>query len=121
MPGASEPNRHPTQNSQNADRFWWDDAITISRLYRAKRHEAPMVYVLGLELVAQNENSLALRNQLFVAMTRSMAWVHLSGVKDPSTHTEYLFYHEMRKVIGSDNTLKFIYRKPPKRVLADNE
>ena len=121
MPGASQPNRSPDQYSKNADQFWWDDAITISRMYRAKGHEAPMVYVLGLELLAQDETNLPLRNQLFVALTRSMAWVHLSGVKDPDTHTDYLLYHEMRKVIDSGDTLKFTYRRPPKRTLTDNE
>jgi superfamily I DNA and RNA helicase len=121
LPGASQPNRYPDQNNKNADRFWWDDAITISRIYRAKGHEAPMVYVLGLELLAQDESNLALRNQLFVAMTRSMAWVHLSGLKDPDTRTDYLLYHEIRKVMDSGDTLKFTYRKPPKRALSDNE
>ena len=121
MAGASQPHRYPDQNNKNVDRFWWDDAITISRLYRAKGHEAPMVYVLGLEFLAQDESNLALRNQLFVAMTRSMAWVHLSGLKDPNTHTDYLLYHEMRKVMDSGDTLKFTYRKPSKRALADNE
>ena len=121
MPGASESNRYPDKNNRSPDRFWWDDSITISRMYHAKGHEAPMVYVLGMELVAQDENNLTLRNQLFVAMTRSMAWVHLSGIKDPNTHTDYLLYHEMRKVIASGDTLKFTYRRPPKRALADNE
>lgn len=121
LPGASQPNRYPDQDNRNVDRFWWDDAITISRMYRAKGHEAPMVYVLGLELLAQDESNLVLRNQLFVAMTRSMAWVHLSGLKDSSTYTDYLLYHEIRKVIDSGATLKFTYRRPPKRALADNE
>jgi superfamily I DNA and RNA helicase len=121
MPGASEPNRYPDKWSKNPDQFWWDDAITVSRMYRAKGHEAPMVYVLGLELLAREETNLALRNQLFVALTRSMAWVHLSGIKDPDTHIDYLLYHEMRKVIESGDTLKFTYRRPPKRALADNE
>ncbi|MEP0873656.1 ATP-binding domain-containing protein [Trichocoleus desertorum AS-A10] len=120
IPGASDRNRYPDQSSRNADRFWWHDAITVSRMYRAKGHEAPMVYVLGLELVAQDESNLALRNQLFVALTRSMAWVHLSGIKDPDTHADYLLYDEMRRVIKSGNTLKFNFRKP-KRTLVDNE
>jgi superfamily I DNA and RNA helicase len=121
IPGASSPNRYPDSSSRNADRFWWDGAITVSRMYRAKGHEAPMVYVLGLELVAQDESNQALRNQLFVALTRSMAWVHLSGIQDPDTHADYLLYDEMRKVLASGDTLRFTYRKPPKRMLADNE
>lgn len=121
MPGAADRNRHPDSNNRNVDRFWHEDAVTVSRLYRAKGHEAPMVYVLGLEAVAQDEANLALRNQLFVALTRSMAWVHLSGVQDSATHTDYLLYDEIRDVINSGNTLKFTYRKPPKRSLADTD
>jgi superfamily I DNA and RNA helicase len=121
IPGAKSSNCYPDKDKRNADRFWWDDAITVSRMYRAKGHEAPMVYVLGLEFVAQDEGNVALRNQLFVALTRSMAWVHLSGIQDPDTHSEYLLYDEVRKVIRSGNVIKFTYQKPPKRHLADGE
>jgi superfamily I DNA and RNA helicase len=120
-PGAKCSNCYPGWDKQNADRFWWEDAITISRMYRAKGHEAPMVYILGLELIAQNEDNVALRNQLFVALTRSMAWIHLSGIKDPDTHSDYLLYDEVKKVILSGDTIKFIYQKPPKRNLSDEE
>lgn len=121
IPGAACAQRYVEQNGSNADRFWWDDAVTVSRMYRAKGHEAPMVYVLGLELVARNEAVLTLRNQIFVAMTRSMGWVHLSGIQDPDTYTDYLLYDEIRKVIRSGNTLRFTYRRPPQRLLTDNE
>ena len=119
LPGATKPNRYLDSKSKDADRFWHDGAVTVSQIYRAKGHEAPMVYVVGLELVAQDESNLALRNQLFVALTRSMAWVHLSGIKDPDTHTNYLLYDEMRRVIDSGDTFKFTYRRPPKRALDD--
>lgn len=121
MPGAVKANRYVDSDSRNPDRFWWQEAVTVSRIYRAKGHEAPMVYVLGLELIAQDESNLALRNQLFVALTRSMAWTHLSGIRDPNTHSEYLFYQEIRNVLNQGNTLKFTYRKSPKRVLSDDE
>jgi len=121
LPGASHPNRYPDPSHRNADRFWWDGAITISRMYRAKGHESPMVYVLGLEQVAQDENNLRLRNQLFVALTRSTAWIHLSGIQDPNTQTDYLLYDEIRRVITSKNTLRFTFRRPPTQVLTDTE
>jgi superfamily I DNA and RNA helicase len=121
VPGAKSSNCYPDRDQRNADRFWWVDAITVSRLYRAKGHEAPMVYILGLEFVAQDEGNVALRNQLFVALTRSMAWVHLSGIKDPDTHSDYLLYDEVRKVIQSGDTIRFTYQKPPKRNLSDEE
>jgi superfamily I DNA and RNA helicase len=60
-----------------------------------------------LESVAQQEENLLLRNQLFVALTRSMAWVHPSGIQDPHTHADYLFYEEVRRVLSSGTTLQF--------------
>ena len=121
LPGALQPNRLPESNNQNADCFWWEGAITISRMYRAKGHEAPMVYVLGLEMVAQDERNVKLRNQLFVALTRSTAWIHLSGIQDPNTQSDYLLYDEIRQVMASKNTLQFTFRRPPAQVLTDSE
>lgn len=110
-------NRYPDPAHQNADQFWYEDAVTVSRIHRAKGHEAKMVYIVGLEFVAQAD--ACLRNQLFVAMTRSMAWVHLSGIQDPSTQTDYLLYDEMRRVIESGSSITFTAHRPPKRVTDD--
>lgn len=121
IPGASRQNDLPDSSNKNANKFWHEGAVTVSRIHRAKGHEAPMVYVVGLELVAEDESNLSLRNQLFVALTRSMAWVHLSGIKEPHTSTNYLLYDEMRQVIDSGNTFSFTYRRPPKRTTNDNE
>ncbi|MBW4422554.1 MAG: ATP-binding domain-containing protein [Myxacorys californica WJT36-NPBG1] len=67
------------------------------RIHRAKGHEAKFVYIDGLERAAEQEDNLLLRNQLFVALTRSQAWVHLSGITDPGTPSDYLFYDEVRR------------------------
>jgi hypothetical protein len=79
------------------------------------------VYILGLESIAQQEDNLLLRNQLFVALTRSQAWVHLSGIKDAHTYSDYLFYDEVRRGIASGTTLRFTYRKPVQRSLVDED
>lgn len=119
LPGALTENQYLSANRRNANKFWHEGAVTISRIHRAKGHEAPMVYVVGLELVAQDESNLSLRNQLFVALTRSMAWVHLSGTREPQTGTNYLLYDEIRQVINSENTFRFTYRRSPKRTTND--
>lgn len=119
LPGARTQNQHLDAHSRDANKFWHEGAVTVSRIHRAKGHEAPMVYVVGLELVAKDESSLTLRNQLFVALTRSMAWVHLSGIKEPQTVTNYLLYDEMRQVINSNNTFRFTYRRTPNRTTND--
>ncbi len=51
-----------------------------------------MVYLVGLDNIAKNESDLKLRNQLFVALTRSRGWVSLSGIGD------YSFYDEVNQV-----------------------
>ena len=103
LPGAGTSNQYlqrqsPAGQSTDRDRFWCEGAVTVATIYRAKGHEAAMVYVVGVEALAQNESNLRLRNQLFVALTRSMGWVHVSGIKSV-TGDDYLLYDG---VSGSD-------------------
>lgn len=63
----------------NPDIFTEEDSITFTGIYRAKGNEAAMVYVIngqecynGLELARK-------RNILFTGITRSKAWVRISG------------------------------------------
>jgi superfamily I DNA and RNA helicase len=63
-----------------------------------------MVYVVGLDNVAKNEQDPNLRNQLFVGLTRSRGWACLSGIGN------YDLYDEMRKVITSGDTFTFTYK-----------
>ncbi|MBD1842624.1 ATP-binding domain-containing protein [Cyanobacteria bacterium FACHB-63] len=121
LPGVNGWNQPDRGSHHNVDTFWMPDAVTVSRIHRAKGHEAKFVYIVGLEAVAQQEDNLLLRNQLFVALTRSMAWVHLSGIQDPDTHTDYVFYEEVRRVLSNGTTLKFTYRRPPQRSLKDDD
>ena len=97
------------------DVFWEKNAVTVSRIHRAKGNEADMVYVVGFDNVAKNEDDITLRNQLFVALTRARGWVRLSGVGN------YPMYNEMQQVIASSNTFTFIYNKPPKRDVGEEE
>jgi len=125
LPGAKSCDQVPSSSAspygakRDADHLWYDQAITIAKLYSAKGHEAPMVYIIGLEALALDESNLKVRNQLFTAMSRSNAWVHMSGICDPHTQSEYLFYDEVRQVIHSQQQLEFYYRRPPKRLLND--
>ncbi|MFP4298464.1 MAG: pentapeptide repeat-containing protein [Spirulinaceae cyanobacterium] len=95
-------NYHPNQ-------FWCDGAITISRIHRAKGHEADMVYLVGLDLIAQAESNLHLRNQLLVGLTRARGWVHISGIN------AYPLYAELRQVLHNRDTFTFHYQNPPQR------
>ncbi|WP_233554341.1 ATP-binding domain-containing protein [Deinococcus cavernae] len=80
LPGNKDVNV-PRQKWPNNDPngFWRDGAITVSPIMQAKGNEADVVYVLGLDRIAQREDNIKLRNQLFVGISRSRGWVHLSG------------------------------------------
>ena len=64
------------------DAVFASNSIAITSIYRAKGNEAPMVYVLGSEYCFGGFNLSRKRNILFTAITRSRAWVRISGVGD---------------------------------------
>lgn len=99
---------------ENSDRnkFWCEGGVTVSRIHRAKGNEADMVYVVGLDNIAKDESNIRLRNQLFIALTRTRAWVKLSGVGN------YQMYEEMRRVIASGDTFTFTFNHRPKREIS---
>ena len=106
IPSATRPNQlNPQYPDNDPDSFWYEDAVTVSRITRAKGNEADMVYVVGFDNVAKNADDVNARNQLFVALTRARGWVNLTGIGS------YPMYDEMQKVIESGNTFQF-YNKP---------
>lgn len=106
---------YPEYPNNDPDKFWHQDGVTVSRINRAKGQEADMVYVVGFDKVARNENDLNHRNQLFVALTRARGWACLSGVGN------YPMYDEMQRVITSGDSFTFTYKRPPKRDIGDAE
>lgn len=113
IPGAREVNLIPETNaignsSQEGDRsiFWHDGAITISGINRAKGNEAIWVFIVGLENIAQSENSRLLRNQLYTAMTRTLGQLWISGLKSPEI-SEYSLYTELEQVLDNRGQIEF--------------
>jgi superfamily I DNA and RNA helicase len=106
---------YPIWPNNDPDKFWHDGGVTVSRITRAKGHEADMVYVVGFDNVARNESDVNLRNQLFVALTRARGWANLSGVGN------HPMYEEMQRVINSGDTFTFNYKRPPQRNIGDGE
>jgi len=78
----------PSWPSIDPNQFWYAGGVTVSGVHRAKGNEACSVYVIGLDAVAERENDVALRNHLFVAMSRSRGWVALSGLGDAPLYRE---------------------------------
>ncbi len=101
IPAALNLNVFPKRNQENPDLFWHDGGVTVSRIDRTKGNEADMVYLVGLDNIAKNESDTKLRNQLFVALTRSRGWVNISGIGD------YPLYKEVHEVIKQRNTFTF--------------
>ncbi|WP_036480836.1 pentapeptide repeat-containing protein [Myxosarcina sp. GI1] len=94
------------------DCFWHSGAVTISTIYRAKGQEADMVYLVGLDNIARQEDNLSLRHQLLVALTRSKGWVNISGIGD------YSLYRELEVIIASDDTIEFTFNAPMQKTIA---
>lgn len=56
-------------------------SVTLAGVHRAKGNEAAMVYVVNAEAgVEDTYNAAGVRNRLFAAITRSKAWVRVSGI-----------------------------------------
>ncbi|MCC0178993.1 pentapeptide repeat-containing protein [Waterburya agarophytonicola K14] len=116
LPSQSNFNRLDTPPEQrNYNQFWYPGAITISTIYRAKGQEADMVYLIGLDNIARHESNLYLRNQLLVALTRTRAWVNISGIGD------YALYQELRQLINSKEQIKINIHSLPQRELRTSD
>ena len=113
IPGAPDCNIIKfTRLEADYNQFWCEGGVTISRIHRAKGNEADMVYIVGLDRVAEREYSLYFRQQLFIALTRSRGWVYMSGTGN------YPFYQELWQVIKSKGQFTFNYRQKPKKVIS---
>lgn len=53
--------------------------VTLSTVYRAKGNEAGSVYVIGVDSMFAQKDSIAERNKLFSAMTRAKGWLSVTG------------------------------------------
>ncbi|MEC4806350.1 MAG: pentapeptide repeat-containing protein [Jaaginema sp. PMC 1079.18] len=110
IPGTADYNLiQIDKTNYHPNRFWCEGAITISRIHRAKGHEADMVYLVGLDYLAQAESNLHLRNQLLVGLTRARGWVNISGIG------AYPLYAELRQVLHCRDKFTFSYQNPPQR------
>ncbi|MBK6013778.1 DEAD/DEAH box helicase [Streptomyces sp. MBT53] len=61
------------------DEVFVPNSVALAHIYRAKGNEAPMVYVVDSQMAASSYNAVTQRNTLFTAITRSRAWVRITG------------------------------------------
>lgn len=63
----------------SVDEVFQAGSVALAHIYRAKGNEAPMVYVIDAQHAAADFNAVTRRNTLFTAITRSRAWVRVTG------------------------------------------
>lgn len=61
------------------DKIFINDFVTMANIYRSKGNEAAMVYIVGAQYYMHSTEQIKRRNALFTAITRSRAWVRISG------------------------------------------
>lgn len=103
----------PHWRDKDPNKFWCEGAVSVSRIHQAKGNEADVVYILGFDHIARYEDDINRRNQIFVALTRSRGWAHLSGVGEAP------LFDEMRAVMACGETLSFEFKRQPKRQIID--
>ncbi|WP_421759258.1 DEAD/DEAH box helicase [Devosia sp.] len=91
--------------TESADEVFSPKSIALTHIFRAKGNEASMVYVVNADYCAEGYNIGTLRNVLFTAITRSRAWVRVTGVGD---RMEALT-EEFSLISGDDYRLTFKY------------
>jgi superfamily I DNA and RNA helicase len=82
--------------------FSIDGMVTLSTVYRAKGNEAAAVFVIGVDAVSLKIRSG--RNKLFTALTRSKAWVRISGVGQVANSIAV----EIQTALNNFPSLKFV-------------
>jgi superfamily I DNA and RNA helicase len=94
----------------SADVFFRDsDSVTFTGIFRAKGNEAAMVYIVNAQECHTDRANLAqLRNRLFTAITRSKAWVRVTGIGPAMAQ----LIEEFEAVRASNFELDFRYPTP---------
>jgi superfamily I DNA and RNA helicase len=54
--------------------------VTLATVFRAKGNEAPMVYIVSFDSIFDYVEEIRNRNRAFTAISRSKAWVRISGI-----------------------------------------
>jgi superfamily I DNA and RNA helicase len=85
------------------DEVFRPNSVAIAHIFRAKGNEAPMVYAIDAQRAADSFNEVTRRNTIFTAITRSRAWVRISGFGDQMKTVSA----EIDKVVAEDFKLRF--------------
>jgi len=87
--------------------FIEDECVTLSTVYKAKGHEAAMVFVIGCDIFDTHKDDRSMRNKVFTSFTRAKAWLRISGMN----MEDGAIYEEIKQVIANEFKMKFIYKE----------
>ncbi len=89
--------------NSSVDEVFKPESVAIAHIYRAKGNEAPMVYAVDSQHAAGQFNAVTRRNSLFTAITRSRAWVRITGWGEEMDPIR----REVEAVVKKKHQLKF--------------
>jgi superfamily I DNA and RNA helicase len=90
------------------DEVFQPGSVALAHIHRAKGNEAPMVYAVDSQHATGDFNAVTRRNTLFTAITRSRAWVRVTGWGDRMDAIS----SEVAAVFGRDFKLEFTVPTP---------
>ncbi|QEU02744.1 DEAD/DEAH box helicase [Pseudomonas oryzihabitans] len=96
---------HVVGKNSSQDVVFVDGSVAITHIHRAKGNEAPMVYAANAHYCYTGFDLGKKRNSLFTAITRTKAWVRITGVG----FNMELLSREIEKVYENNFTLRFKY------------
>ena len=88
--------------------FFIDGSTTLSTVYKAKGNEAAVVFVVGVDAIRFDTDVVKARNKLFAALSRSRAWVRVSGVSPGADG----YVREITEAVRNAPDLVFTYPDP---------
>lgn len=92
--------------SYTVPKFFIENHISVSTIYKAKGNEAAVVFVVGIDAISYSLDDRRSRNRIFTAFTRSRAWLRVSGMNT----TE--IFEEMQLAIDNFPVFSFVYPDP---------
>lgn len=85
--------------------FAKEGMVTLATVHRAKGNEAPVVYIINFDYLFDYVEEISNRNKAFTAISRSKAWVRISGIGSKMEAVD----QEVGRIRGDLPNLSFIF------------
>ncbi|MGJ1439105.1 DEAD/DEAH box helicase [Sphingobacterium siyangense] len=97
-------------NNIHSDQFGVKDFIleghvTLSTIHKAKGNEAYSTYILGIDALSALSPTIRERNLIFTALTRTKAWVTITGIGETATP----WFNEIDLALKNSPNLRFVF------------